>query len=184
MSKVLIAVGANTPGTWGAPGETMRRAVVELAAAGIHPLTLSRLYDTSPLGGVRQPRYSNALVLAETALAPAQVLRGLKKIERAAGRRLGRVWGGPRPLDLDLIDHDRRVIGWPVRRRERGRLILPHPEMHRRPFVLIPLLDVVATWRHPALGMPARTQLLRMRRRRCDVVPVLVSRWPACQESG
>jgi 2-amino-4-hydroxy-6-hydroxymethyldihydropteridine diphosphokinase len=86
------------------------------------------------------------------------MLRLLKRIERRAGRRLGRRWG-PRPLDIDILDYRGTRIGWPPRRREPGRLILPHPEMHRRVFVLVPLLEIAPHWRHPILGLGARALL-------------------------
>ena len=99
-----------------------------------------------------QPRYLNAVVLVEAYIAPGALLRLLKRIERRAGGRLGARNGGPRPLDIDILDYGGRRIGRPPRRRQRGRLILPHPEMHRRAFVLVPLLEVAPAWRHPRSG--------------------------------
>ena len=107
-----------------------------------------------PLGPGRQAPYLNAVLLLEAHLAPAALLRLLKRIERRAGRRFGPHWG-PRCLDIDILDYGGRRLGWPPRRRERGRLILPHPEMHRRAFVLVPLLEIAPHWRHPVLASPA-----------------------------
>jgi 2-amino-4-hydroxy-6-hydroxymethyldihydropteridine diphosphokinase len=89
------------------------------------------------------------------------LLRLAKRIERQAGRRLGGHWG-PRSLDIDVLDYGGRSYGSPSRRRRRGQLVLPHPEMHRRAFVLVPLLEVVPHWSHPALGATARTLLARL----------------------
>jgi 2-amino-4-hydroxy-6-hydroxymethyldihydropteridine diphosphokinase len=97
-------------------------------------------------------------MLLKSDLAPAALLRLVKRLEYKAGRRFARRWS-PRPLDIDVLDYGGRQIGWPVRGRERGRLILPHPEMHQRAFVLVPLLEVAPHWRHPVLGVGAERLL-------------------------
>jgi 2-amino-4-hydroxy-6-hydroxymethyldihydropteridine diphosphokinase len=103
----------------------------------------------------------NAVLEARARVAPATLLRLVKNIERRAGRRLGVPWG-PRPLDIDILDYGGRQVGWPARRRERGVLVLPHPEMHRRAFVLVPLLEVAPRWRHPVLAISGRSLLARI----------------------
>jgi 2-amino-4-hydroxy-6-hydroxymethyldihydropteridine diphosphokinase len=163
VNTVLLALGANVRGVWGTPLETLRRVRGELAAAGFRNLRYSRVYATLPLGLGRQARYLNAVLSMEGSLAPGALLRLVKGIERRAGRRIGRHWG-PRCLDIDVLDCGGRRVGWPPRRRERDRLILPHPEMHLRPFVLVPLLEVDRHWRHPALGVSGRTLLMRLGR--------------------
>jgi len=152
------------PGPWGSPRATLACARRELAHAGLHIVRASRIYVTAPLGAGRQAPYLNAVLLLQGGLAPAAVLRLVKRIERRAGRRFGRHWG-PRRLDIDLLDHGGRRLGWPPWRRERGRLILPHPEMHRRAFVLVPLLEVAPHWRHPVFGITARSLLGRIGQR-------------------
>jgi 2-amino-4-hydroxy-6-hydroxymethyldihydropteridine diphosphokinase len=148
---LLLALGANVAGRWGSPRETLTRALRELQTKGVITIGVSNYYTTDPVSDTPQPRYLNAVALAETHLAPATLLRVLKQLERRAGRRTARAWS-QRPLDIDILDYGGRRIGWPVGRRERGRLILPHPEMHGRAFVLVPLRDVAPRWRHPALG--------------------------------
>jgi 2-amino-4-hydroxy-6-hydroxymethyldihydropteridine diphosphokinase len=162
-SDILIALGANEAGAWGAPRETFDRAIEELSFIGVFPLALSRLYSTRPVGHGLQPRYLNAVLRARSNLAPAALLRALKAIERKAGRRLGRHWG-PRPLDLDILDYRGRRAGWPSPTgRPRGHVVLPHPEMHKRAFVLAPLLDVApAAWRHPVFRRSAGALLGRL----------------------
>ena len=161
MPKVLLALGANLPGPWGSPAETLARAQRELRDAGFLLRRVSRTYTTKPLGLGRQAPYVNAVLKLEVSLAPGAVLRLVKAIERRAGRRVGRHWG-PRCLDIDILDVAGRRWGRPTARRERGRLILPHPEMHRRAFVLVPLIEVDRHWRHPILGLPARALLLEL----------------------
>jgi 2-amino-4-hydroxy-6-hydroxymethyldihydropteridine diphosphokinase len=139
----------------------LARALEELSQAGVRIVRASQLYSTAPVGPGRQSRYLNAVVVAATPLPPAALLRALKRIERRAGRRRGRRWG-PRPLDIDILQYGAKRIGWPPRWREPGGLILPHPEMHRRAFVLVPLLEVAPRWRHPVLGLQARALLRRL----------------------
>jgi 2-amino-4-hydroxy-6-hydroxymethyldihydropteridine diphosphokinase len=161
-SKVLlIGLGANVAGRWGSPQETFTRARRELTRAGIRILRSSNCYWTKPLGDTPQPPYLNAVLLARANMAPGTLLRLFKRIERAAGRRTLRAMAS-RPLDLDVLDYMGRRIGWPVRRRARGRLILPHPEMHARAFVLVPLQEVAPAWRHPVWGRSAKALLVQL----------------------
>jgi 2-amino-4-hydroxy-6-hydroxymethyldihydropteridine diphosphokinase len=182
VNTVLLALGANVRGVWGSPSETLRRARQELALAGFRNVRASRVYATLPLGLGRQARYLNAVLSMQGSLAPGALLRLVKGIERRAGRRIGRHWG-PRCLDIDVLDFGGRRIGWPPRRRERDRLMLPHPEMHLRPFVLVPLLEVDRHWRHPVLGVSGRTLLARLgRSRRACVRQILDFVGPACDK--
>ena len=150
-ATLLLGVGANVAGPWGSPRETLTRALREIERAGVKIVRASNYYSTKPVGDTPQPRYLNAVVLAKSSIAPGALLRLLKQIERRAGRRTARAMAS-RPLDLDILDYGGRRIGRPARRRERGRLILPHPEMHARAFVLVPLLEVAPAWRHPLFG--------------------------------
>jgi 2-amino-4-hydroxy-6-hydroxymethyldihydropteridine diphosphokinase len=154
-------LGSNRAGAWGAPAETLCRARRELEDTGLAIVGSSGVYATAPLGPGRQPPYLNAVLLVQAHMAPAALLRLIKRIERQAGRRLGARWG-PRSLDVDILDFGGRRLGWPPHGRPRGRLILPHPEMHRRAFVLVPLLEVDPHWRHPIHAVPACTLLARL----------------------
>jgi len=183
MSTVLVSLGANLPGEWGNPIRSLRRAIAEMQMLPISVERVSALYETEPIGGRWQAHYLNAVILAKTNVSPAALLRILKQLERLAGRRLGVRWG-PRPLDLDIIDFGGRRIGWPPRVRRRGQIVLPHPEAHRRAFVLVPLLDVAPHWRHPVLGDSARTMLAGLRPQCRGVRRVLDSGWFLCDEAG
>jgi 2-amino-4-hydroxy-6-hydroxymethyldihydropteridine diphosphokinase len=159
---VLIALGANLPGCWGPPAATLLRACRELERIGARIVRVSNVYETKPVGNSPQPPYLNAVLLAVAHLAPAQLLRLVKQIEWRAGRRQTRTMA-PRALDIDILDQFGRRFGWPVpRSRKPGRLILPHPGLHTRAFVLVPLLEVVPAWRHPVSGVLAKTLLLRL----------------------
>ena len=98
-------------------------------------LAASGLYTTAPVGPQDQPDYVNAVARLETRLTPLDLLAGLLAIEAAQGRRRDGSRWGPRILDLDLLLHGDTELDLPGLR-------LPHPEMHHRAFVLIPLADV------------------------------------------
>jgi 2-amino-4-hydroxy-6-hydroxymethyldihydropteridine diphosphokinase len=169
--KILIALGANCPGSWGMPGETIVRALQELERVGVRVESVSALYETAAVGRARQPAYINAVALLQSSLAAPALLRLVKDIERRAGRRGGRPWGA-RSLDIDLIDYKGMVRNWRGRRAGFARpgqrpLVLPHPFAHARPFVLRPLLDVAPNWRHPVLHRSAR-ELWQQSRREGD----------------
>jgi 2-amino-4-hydroxy-6-hydroxymethyldihydropteridine diphosphokinase len=159
-SKAAVALGANSPGPWGTPEQTIALALGEIARNNVDIVAVSPLYQTAAVGSARQPSYVNAVALLNTSLSPEALLRMLKTVERQAGRRGGRPWG-PRTLDIDIVDYAGLVRNW---RRGRGAfaragarpLVLPHPLAHLRPFVLRPLLDVAPDWRHPVLKRSGR----------------------------
>ncbi len=161
VGTLLLALGGNMPGRWGAPADSMARACRELEAAGLTVIRASSLYLTEPVGGGRQPAYLNAVILVSGACAPASLLRLLKRIERRAGRRLG-LPNQARPLDLDILDYGGRRVAWPPLRRERGRLILPHPLLHLRTFVLVPLSEIAPHWRHPVFSRQPKALLQQL----------------------
>jgi 2-amino-4-hydroxy-6-hydroxymethyldihydropteridine diphosphokinase len=158
--KVLVGLGANCPGPWGTPAETIAQALGEIERLNGAVIAISPLYQTAAVGSARQPPYVNAVARLDTHLSPEALLRVLKEIERRSGRRGGRPWG-PRSLDIDIIDYGGVVRHWRGRRPDFKRagtrpLVLPHPLAHQRPFVLRPLLDIAPGWRHPALKQSAR----------------------------
>lgn len=180
MREILLGLGANCPGAWGTPVDTLRHAVRELARKRLHPSALSPLYITPPLGGPAQPPYVNAVVRVRTDLPLGEVLRAVKRLERAAGRRSSGRWG-PRPLDIDILDDRSACVGWRRRRDHRDRahgrrlspnsaarmtrptvLSVPHPRLHVRAFVLLPLRDIAPHWRHPVLGRSVFALLTRL----------------------
>lgn len=131
MQQAAVALGSNL----GDRLATLRSAVQALG--GVGALTArSALYETAPVGPP-QPDYLNAVVLLDTALEPLALLDALLDIERRHGRVRGQARWGPRTLDLDLLALGDRVV-------RSDRLVLPHPELAVRAFVLRPLADVAA----------------------------------------
>lgn len=105
------------------------------ALPGCALIARSDLFATTPVGPVPQPEYVNAVAALATRISPIELLRALQVIERAQGRRRDGTRWGPRTLDLDLLLYDDRHLCGP-------RLRLPHPEIHRRAFVLVPLAQI------------------------------------------
>ncbi|MDI6852821.1 MAG: 2-amino-4-hydroxy-6-hydroxymethyldihydropteridine diphosphokinase [Deltaproteobacteria bacterium] len=139
-----IGLGANL----GEPRRQVEEAIRRLdEAEEVEVLKASRLYLTPPLGPPGQPWYVNAAVKVKTRLTPEELLRVLIGIERAMGRVRGERWG-PRLIDLDLLLYNGEVIAGPE-------LTVPHPEMHRRAFVLAPLAEISPEARHPVLNKTA-----------------------------
>jgi 2-amino-4-hydroxy-6-hydroxymethyldihydropteridine diphosphokinase len=140
---ILIALGSNLPSKAGGPRETLRAALDALAEHGIAVSAVSPFYETPAWPDPSDPRYVNAVALVTSALAPRELMERLQLIETSLGRERS-ARNAPRTLDLDVIDYDRRV--------EEGPPVLPHPRMHSRAFVLLPLFDIVPNWRHPVSG--------------------------------
>ncbi|MBZ6379805.1 MULTISPECIES: 2-amino-4-hydroxy-6-hydroxymethyldihydropteridine diphosphokinase [Pacificimonas] len=176
---ILIALGSNRRhGRHGTPGRVLRAALAALQQSGGHDIGVtaaSSVWITPALGpGGRT--YANMAAALETALPPEELLARLHEVEAAFGRRRYRRWGA-RVLDLDLLAYGEAVRPsrhrWPgtrtrVRAASRA-LVLPHPEMHRRAFVLGPLLGIAPDWRHPVLGLTVRQMSARLRRPRVSV---------------
>jgi 2-amino-4-hydroxy-6-hydroxymethyldihydropteridine diphosphokinase len=137
-SRYVIGLGANLGDRLG----TLRSAVLALGAHG-RVERLSHVYETPALGPP-QPDYLNAAALFETSLPPEALLAELLRIEQRHGRERRERWG-PRTLDLDLLVSPGLVL------KEPG-LCLPHPELGRRPFALVPLLDVLPDARDELSG--------------------------------
>ncbi|MEI2774447.1 MAG: 2-amino-4-hydroxy-6-hydroxymethyldihydropteridine diphosphokinase [Tetrasphaera sp.] len=135
-SAFVVALGSNL----GDRVATMESAVRALAAEpGVTLTRISRLVETDPVGGPEQADYLNAVVVGSTALAPAELLAALHRIEARHGRIRAVRWG-ERTLDLDLIQFG--TPGTPTEgRAEDPALTLPHPRAHERAFVLLPWLD-------------------------------------------
>lgn len=139
---------------WLGLGSNMRRPVEQLETAldqiaqikGVEVLKVSGFYRTPPWGDTRQEEFVNAVARVETSLAPVPLLKALQAVENGMGRtRSGRRWG-PRVIDIDLL-----LYGDLQFRSEE--LELPHPRMHERAFVLVPLCDLDADLVIPSRGV-------------------------------
>jgi len=156
VARILVALGANI----GNRRANLRAAVRDLAPE-VRVRAVSALYASDPAGVTDQPPFFNAALLADTDLAPEAVLDQLQALERRLGRRPGIRWG-PRPLDLDLLAYDDLAF-------DSARLVLPHPRIRERAFVLGPLADldperVLPGWRERVRAALARIDTSGLRR--------------------
>ena len=135
------------------------------AHAAVIPLARSRLFETAPVGGPGgQGRFLNSVLKIETALPPHDLLAHCMAIEQQFKRERVIRWDA-RTLDLDVLLYGDQVIGTPD-------LEVPHPRMHERRFVLVPLADVAAEVTHPILGESIANLLARLAVEPGDVYPV------------
>lgn len=149
--KAYLSVGSNM-------GERKKYLEDGIEALKAHPLIkqvkVSELIETAPYGGVEQADFLNAAIGLETLMEPEELLEALHNIENSAGRERILRWG-PRTLDLDILFFDQLVY-------ESDTLVIPHPDLHNREFVLKPLSTIAPNYRHPLLGMTVSQELAEL----------------------
>ncbi len=140
--RALLAIGANL----GNRDSTMRSALASLESEGVLRLVrTSAWYETAPVGGPPdQPLFLNGAAVVDTQLDALSLMTALMECEKSHGRQRS-VKDGPRTLDLDLLLFDDEIINHPS-------LIIPHPRMDSRRFVLVPAAEIASNWMHPVIG--------------------------------
>jgi 2-amino-4-hydroxy-6-hydroxymethyldihydropteridine diphosphokinase len=151
-NKIGIALGSNL----GQRNKNIQTAIELLERKTIVPIRQSSLYETEPLGFESKNRFLNAVVLCETELPPHKVLGTLLEIEQDMGRTRSAEGYSDRIIDLDLLFSDALII-------HESNLILPHPKMQERLFVLEPLVEIHPEWNHPLLGISALEMLQKIK---------------------
>jgi 2-amino-4-hydroxy-6-hydroxymethyldihydropteridine diphosphokinase len=133
------------------------RAAIDAFAPDIRVLDESPVYETEPWGYADQPSFLNRVVRAETELTPTDLLGRLKEIESTLGR-VPSFRNGPRLIDLDILFYDDLILDTPP-------LVIPHPSLHKRAFVLVPLGTIAPALVHPVLGLSVEQFLEKIDRR-------------------
>jgi 2-amino-4-hydroxy-6-hydroxymethyldihydropteridine diphosphokinase len=139
MAIIYIGIGSNLGDKEG----NCKTAIERLSKNGIAVKKISSPYRTKPWGVEDQPDFVNMAVKAETNVNPSELLTILKTIEKEMGRQDGVRWG-PRLIDLDLLFYDDLVFSC-------DELAIPHPLLHEREFVLLPMTEIAAEFVHPVL---------------------------------
>ena len=156
QTSYAIALGSNRRhGRYGEPRRVLTAAKDAIEVQGLKVERRSRIRITPALGPAGRS-FANAVLIVSTNLNPPEVLRLLKKVERAFGRRRGRRWG-PRVLDLD-------IILWSGGCWSAAGLVIPHRAFRERSFVLDPLNEVAPAWRDPITGAMVRQLFYRHRK--------------------
>lgn len=140
---ILIALGANLPSHAGSPASTLKHALGKLDGKGVKIRSVSSFYETPAWPNPADPAFVNAVAAVHTTLQPVELLAVLHGVETELGR-LRSAPNAPRTLDIDLLDYEGRVMGEGV--------VLPHPRLAERSFVLVPLAEIAPDWRHPVSG--------------------------------
>ncbi len=169
----LISVGSNVPSNWGDPRESVRRAAHFLQTSLGVDVVASRFYATPAFPAGAGPDFVNGVFALHTDRSPTAVMAVLHDIEAQAGRERRQRWG-PRVLDLDLLACGTSILpdakvwrAWHDLDTQAqtevapDQLILPHPRIQDRAFVLVPMADVAPDWVHPVLGLSVVQMLER-----------------------
>lgn len=146
--RAYLSLGSNL----GDSARLLRRALKMLRTEGVRVRQVSSYYKTEPVEFLAQPWFVNCAAEVETTLTPHQLLRKVKSIERALGRRRGKP-KGPRLIDIDILLYENEVVHSPG-------LDVPHPSLSKRRFVLVPLREIAPTAKHP-VNRKTAPQMLR-----------------------
>lgn len=167
----LITLGANLPSATGTALQTLEKSLELFPSESLQVLRISKWFSTPAFPAGSGPDFVNGAVMVQTSLSPTDVLAALHRIEAAMGRTRENRWE-PRLCDLDLIAYDDIIMPdldtfkrWKAldlasqKTLMPDQLILPHPRIQDRSFVLVPLNDIAPDWVHPVTGITVSEML-------------------------
>ena len=172
--KILIAIGSNLSNDLQESYNLVSDAIKTFNSETIKDIKISKFYETPAFPPGSGPNFINCVISGDTSLLPKELLNQLHLIEEDFGRTRIKRWG-QRTLDIDLIDFDNIIfpnntyvnewLNMPLDMQKvkiPEQLILPHPRIQDRPFVLIPLIDVAPYWKHPLLNETPQEMLNKL----------------------
>ena len=148
-NKVFLAIGSNL----GDRFRNIELAKMMLSDNRIKIMKSSSFYETLSWPNIKNPKFLNVVLKIETNLRPLSLLDLCKKIEKSLGRKKSKK-NSPRVCDIDILDYDKR--------NENNGINLPHPRLHQRNFVLIPLFEISKKWTHPKSKDHIKTLILKL----------------------
>ena len=149
VNKVFLAIGSNL----GDRFRNIELAKIMLSDNRIKILKSSSFYETLSWPNIKNPKFLNVVLEIETNLRPLSLLNLCKKIEKFLGRKKSKK-NSPRVCDIDILDY--------AKRNENNGINLPHPRLHQRNFVLIPLFEISKKWTHPKSKDHIKTLILKL----------------------
>ena len=161
LNAIYLSLGSNL----GDRSQNILTAIQMLKEVGFNVTKKSSVYETSPwpvrdksLNGLKgvteQPDFLNLVLKGETKLSPEELLKKIKSIEKTMGRETSEKWG-PRIIDIDILFYKKEILDTPS-------LIIPHPQLHKRAFVLVPLKEIAPRLIHPLLKKTVQQMLNNM----------------------
>lgn len=159
MKPIIVYLGLGS--NLGDREANLRRAL-ELLSANVKVAKVSPTYDTAPVGNADQPRFLNLVCEAKTPLSPPHLLTFVKSIEKRMGR-VNDPPNSPRLIDIDILFYSNLVLELPT-------LVIPHPRLTKRAFVLAPLADIAPDLKHPVSGKTVRQMLKELERTAGDAI--------------
>ena len=148
MTAEAILVHLGLGSNLGDRKEYLSMACNQLSSKAVREFRTSSIYKSEPLLKMPQPKYFNMVVCGLTVLSPRELLKNCQKIELILGRIRREHWGS-REIDIDILSYGKRII-------DNDDLVIPHPEIENRSFILMPMLELSPEWPHPETGITIR----------------------------
>ena len=149
VKSIYLGIGSNL----GNKKKNIEKAKFELTQINIKILKSSSYYESLSWPNVNNPKFFNIVIKIDTDLEPLELLHKCKQIEVKLGRKKS-IKNSPRVCDIDIIDYDQKTII--------NQIILPHPRLHSRNFVLLPLFEICKDWKHPISNYNIKNLILSL----------------------